>query len=122
MVDAAALADRLGFRLSVVRDAEGVCVASAHRLANGDRFGPPFPADSEEEAAARLVVWLEWQHDHTAALSALQEAEAVYHRLAVKAFAGEGSSHRADVQAALASLEAARRTLDAIRERYPWPS
>jgi hypothetical protein len=116
-VNDAVVARHLGFRVSVIQDASCVWRARAHRLDNGDAFGSPSVADSADEAVAELVRWLLWQRDHTAALSSLQAAAAAYHRLAVQTFAGDSSAQRTDLQDALVSLDAARRTLDAVRER-----
>lgn len=108
---------QLGFRLRLVRDEGDVWIASAQRFDSGHPFGPPIAAGSPTEATAQLAAWLEWQRDHAAALQALQAAEAVYHRLAVQTFAGAGSAGREGIRLALAALDDARRTLDAIRER-----
>src|SRR5829696_8101669 len=79
-------------------------------------------ADTEAEATTRLMQWLEWQHEHTLALDALQQAEREYHRaLAGAAFAapqdGEASDDRS--RTSLESVDAARVKLDEVRGRRP---
>lgn len=108
--------EALGFRMHLV-EREGGWTARAHRLDNGDRFGPPVVAQTSDEAAAGLLAWLCWQRDHASALSSLQAAASVYHRLAVQTFAGDAARHRAQIRAALGEVDAARRTLDAVRNR-----
>jgi hypothetical protein len=72
-----------------------------------------FPPD----ARAR---WLGWQRAHTAALEALQTAQAAYHRLtAEQAFTVDDESARARRRAALARLDELRARLDEIREQQP---
>lgn len=115
-------AERLGYRVRLNQDGNGQWVATAHRLDDGDTFGPRVTARSAEEAEARLVAWLEWQRDHAAALAALQSASAAYYRLVVQGYAGGSSSRRPEIEAALASLDEARRALDAVRERSSWQS
>ncbi|MGQ0737009.1 MAG: hypothetical protein ACT4QD_25595 [Acidobacteriota bacterium] len=110
----------LGYRVQLSED-EGVWVATARRLDTGDTFGPPVPADRAEEAANLLACWLEWQHAHSAALSALQVAAAEYHRLAAATFASPDESHRADVRRALTAIDEQRRRLDEVRGQRPWP-
>jgi len=66
--------------------------------------------------------WLEWQHDHAAALEALQQAERAYHRtVAGSAFASptEGPSPIELQKESLDAVEAARLRLDAVRARRP---
>ena len=51
-------------------------------------FGLETSGPTEAVAIQRLTDWLAWQHEHAAALQALQAAERVYHRtIAVSAFA-----------------------------------
>src|SRR6266700_87474 len=48
---------------------------------------------SELDAIDRLAAWLDWQHEHAAALEALQRAERDYHRtIAGSAFANPPES------------------------------
>ena len=66
--------------------------------------------------------WLEWQHEHTAALEMLQQAERAYHRtVAGSAFASptEGPSPIELQKESLDAVEAARLRLDDIRARRP---
>jgi hypothetical protein len=97
-------------------------VAHAERTGDGVRFGIDCAGATEEEALDRLASWLNWQHEHAAALAALQGAEADYHRLV----AGQAFAAAADAgplaemeQAGLAEVEAARERLDEIRVRKP---
>jgi len=97
-------------------------VGHAVREDTGDIFGVESGGESEEEAIARLIRWLEWQHYHTEALDSLQEAERAYHRaIAGSAFASptEGPSPPELQKEALGALEAARTRLDAIRAQRP---
>jgi len=96
--------------------------AHAERLDTGDRFGVEFTDESEAAAAARLSEWLTWQHEHNAALLALQQAERAYHRtIAGSAFANpaEGPSAIELQKESLEHVEAARVRLDDIRARKP---
>jgi hypothetical protein len=66
--------------------------------------------------------WLEWKHEHTAALEALQQAQRAYHRtIAGSAFASptEGMSAIELQKESLDAVEAARVRLDEIRGRRP---
>ena len=66
--------------------------------------------------------WLEWQHEHAAALEALQRAQRAYHRtIAGSAFANpaEGPSAIELQKESLEAVEAARIRLDEIRGRRP---
>jgi hypothetical protein len=111
----------LGYRVQLTED-EGVWVATARRLDTGDAFGPPVPADLAEEAAELLVRWIEWQHAHTLALSALQAAASTYHRLAADVFsAPHDDESRAARREALVHVDDLRRQLDEVREQRPWP-
>jgi hypothetical protein len=68
------------------------------------------------------VRWLEWQHEHAAALAALQGAERAYHRtLAGSAFAdpSEGPTAIELQKESLEQVEAARTRLDEVRARRP---
>jgi hypothetical protein len=97
-------------------------VARAERADTGDRFGVEGTGASADEAAGCVARWLEWQHEHTAALENLQRAEHAYHRtIAGSAFASptEGPSAIELQKEALDVVEAARVTLDQIRARRP---
>jgi len=101
---------------------DGVWIARATREDTGGRFGIESRGRTEQEATDRLTRWLEWQHEHEAALEALQEAERAYHR----AVSGRAFTHPAqDADSVverhknLEALEAARLSLDAIRSRRP---
>jgi hypothetical protein len=101
---------------------DGRWIARATRGPNGDPFGIECAGATEDEAAARLTRWLEWQRDHAAALDALQEAERAYHRtIAGSAFASatEGPSAIELQKDSLNAVEAARVRLDAIRATKP---
>ena len=110
----------LGYQVQLTED-EGVWVASARRLDTGDTFGPPVPGDHADEAAELLARWLEWQHAHTSALGALQDAEADYHRLAAARFASPDDEQRDARRSALHRVDTLRRQLDEVREQRPWP-
>lgn len=112
---------RLGYGVDVAEE-NGMWVATARRLDTDDSFGPPVPADRADEARERLARWLEWQRTHTHALAALQDAMAIYHRVAADRFAAPGDPARRDaLREALVRLDDARRALDVIREQQPWP-
>ena len=101
---------------------DGRWFAHAERADGGDRFGIECAGASEAEAVERLSRWLEWQHEHTAALDALQRAEHAYHRtIAGSAFASttEGPSAIELQKESLEQVEAARVRLDEIRSRQP---
>ena len=91
---------------------------------------PTRATDSASNARARrrttppaaVARWLEWQHDHAAALEELQRAERAYHRtIAGSAFASptEGPSAIEMQKESLEAVEAARIRLDEIRARRP---
>lgn len=89
---------------------------------DGSRFGAECSAPTEAEAASKMSAWLWWQHEHAAALAALQRAERDYHRTIVgSAFASpdEGPSPVEMQQAGLEAVEAARLRLDEVRARKP---
>jgi hypothetical protein len=70
----------------------------------------------------RMAQWLAWQHEHAAALEALQHAERGYHRtIAGSAFANpsENPSPEELRKGSLDAVEAARIRLDEIRARRP---
>ena len=110
----------LGYQVQVIED-EGVWVASARRLDTGDTFGPPVPGDHADEASDTLLRWLEWQRAHTAALGALQDAEALYQRLTAGEFAAPDEEQRGARRAALLRVDELRRELDQVRGQRPWP-
>ena len=96
--------------------------AHAERGESGDRFGVDCAGASETEALERLHRWLEWQHAHTGALDALQQAERAYHRtIAGNAFGRvtDGPSAIELQKESLEQVEVARVRLDAIRTRRP---
>ncbi len=106
--------------VTIARD--GQWIAHAERVDNGDRFGVECAGATEAEAAGRLRRWLEWQHEHTEALEALQTAERAYHRtIAGSAFASatEGPSPVEMQKDSLDTVEAARARLDEVRARKP---
>jgi hypothetical protein len=101
---------------------DGRWVAHAERVDTGDRFGIECAGGSEAASVDALSRWLEWQHEHTAALEALQQAEQAYHRtIAGSAFANAGEEPSAiELQKeSLEQVEAARVRLDEIRARKP---
>jgi hypothetical protein len=106
----------------IVDQRDGQWCAHACRAEGGDRFGIECAGASEAEAVERLSHWLEWQHEHTVALEALQRAEHAYHRtIAGSAFASaiEGPSAIELQKESLEQVEAARVRLDEIRARKP---
>ena len=114
------LGDRRYRLLTTERD--GRWTARAERDDTGDPFGIECTGDSEPEATARLTRWLEWQHEHAAALDALQRAEHAYHRtIAGSAFASptEGPSALEMQKESLDAVETARVRLDEVRARKP---
>ncbi len=111
------------FRI-VAAERGGRWIAQAARDDNGDPYGIECAGASEAEAVARLHTWLEWQHEHAAALEALQQAERAYHRtIAGSAFASptEGPSAVELQKESLEAVEAARVRLDDVRARRPEP-
>ena len=106
----------------VATERDGQWVARAERADTGDRFGIECTGASADEAADRVARWLEWQHEHAAALEDLQRAERAYHRtIAGSAFASptEGPSAIEMQKESLEAVEAARVRLDEIRARRP---
>jgi hypothetical protein len=102
------------------RDADWT--AHAEQADTGDRFGLECAAATEDAAVERVIRWLEWQHEHAAALEMLQQAERAYHRtVAGSAFASptEGPSPIELQKESLDAVEAARLRLDEIRARRP---
>jgi hypothetical protein len=105
----------------IATERDGRWLARAGRGPAGDPFGIECGGTTEAEAVHRLARWLAWQHEHAAALAALQETEHAYHRTLVgSAFAvpGEGTTN-IDRQAALDVVDAARQRLDGIRASQP---
>jgi hypothetical protein len=103
-------------------ESEGQWRAHAEELPGGNRFGPECAAPSEPEAIERMARWLSWQHEHAAALEALQSAERAYHRtIAGSAFVSpvEGPSAVELQKESLQEVEAARLRLDEIRANKP---
>jgi hypothetical protein len=106
----------------VVVEREGHYVAHAERLDTGDHFGVECAGGSVERASARMVEWLEWEHEHMSALEDLQRAERAYHRtIAGSAFSSptEGLSAVEMQKESLDAVEAARVRLDEVRGRRP---
>jgi hypothetical protein len=104
---------------------EGQWLAHAAREDTGDPFGVECTGASEDQAAQRMMRWLEWQREHAAALEELQRAERAYHRtIAGSAFASptEGPSAIEMQKESLAAVEAARVRLDEIRALRPDPT
>ena len=109
------------YRLSVSAHA-GRWVSSAARADTGERFGVECAGATETEALDRLVRWLRWQSDHTAALLVLQESEREYHRaVAGSAFTASALDQNIVEQRRtfLAQVDAARRRLDEVRASRP---
>ena len=101
---------------------DGQWFARATRAESGDPFGIQCAGATREAALERLEKWLDWQHEHAAALNALQQAEHVYHRtIAGSAFANpvEGPTPIELQKDALELVEAARTRLDELRARRP---
>jgi len=101
---------------------EGQWVARAERVDTGDRFGIECTGASPGEAVEGVERWIEWQHDHAAALEDLQRAEHAYQRtIAASAFANptEEPSALEMQRESLEAVEAARVRLDEIRARRP---
>ncbi|MFN7916139.1 MAG: hypothetical protein U0Q55_12440 [Vicinamibacterales bacterium] len=96
---------------------------SAHAVTGEkrERFGIETTGSSAAEALDKLTRWLEWQHEHTLALAALQQAERAYHRaMGDAAFAIARDLHAPDVsKTSLEQVDAARRSLDDVRGRRP---
>jgi hypothetical protein len=106
----------------VAEQRDGRWFAHAERVGTGDRFGIECGGGSEAAAVDAVSRWLEWQHEHTAALEALQQTERAYHRtIAGSAFTSpvEGPSAIELQKESLEQLEAARVRLDEVRVRKP---
>ena len=93
--------------------------AHALRAPSQDRYGLEVTASSEVEAKDRLMRWLTWQHEHTAALDALQQAEKAFHRAVAGAAFASAEAQSAEARPARAAMDAARNALDDIRARRP---
>lgn len=109
------------FRLVAARR-DGEWIAHAERVDSGDPFGIECSGPTEAAALDRLAEWLTWQHEHSAALEALQQAERAYHRtIAGSAFANpsEGPTAIELQKESLEQVEDARVRLDEIRARKP---
>jgi hypothetical protein len=103
-------------------DRNGEWVAHAERADTGDRFGPECTASSEAAVVDRVARWLGWQHEHAAALEALQTAERDYHRTVVgNAFVNQGEEATTTElkKALLERIDEHRVRLDAVRSRKP---
>lgn len=101
---------------------EGEWIAHAERADTGDRFGIECAGETQTAAIDRLARWLDWHHEHAAALEALQQAERAYHRtIAGSAFVSpiEGPTVIELQKASLEQVEAARIRLDQVRARKP---
>src|SRR4051794_10473471 len=102
------------YRLFAI-EGDGQWIARAFRAVDGERFGVDAAGPTEDAAFALLRSWLEWHHEHAAALDELQQAERTYHRAVTgAAFAaadtGGASEHG---KASLDSVDRARAALDA---------
>jgi hypothetical protein len=113
-------AGRTAYRLIAV-ERDGYWTAYAERVEDAARFGIDVTADSAEEARRRLASWLEWQHAHMEALTALRDAERLYHRALAGAAFGtvEPSPVNGEVTASLERVNDARSRLDDVRGRRP---
>ena len=104
--------------VTVERDAQ--FMAYAVRIDTNERFGIETIAADPDDAQRRLAAWLEWQHEHTQALEALQQAERAYHRaMAGSAFATPEDDSIEATRLSLESVNAARARLDEVRSRRP---
>jgi hypothetical protein len=104
------------------QERDGQWIARAVDIDTGDPFGIECSGATEGAAVARLTAWLDWQHEHSAALEALQQAERAYHRtIAGSAFLSPSEDPTpVELQKeSLAAVEAARIRLDEIRARKP---
>jgi hypothetical protein len=109
------------YRLDAV-ERDGRWLARAVRAETGDPFGVETSGSSQAVAIDRLEKWIDWQHEHAAALEALQQTENAYHRtIAGSAFANptEGPTPIEMQRDALELVEAARSRLDELRARKP---
>lgn len=109
------------YRIHAV-ERDGRWIARATRIDTGDPFGLECAGETEAAAIERLARWLDWQHEHAAALEALQQAERAFHRtIAGSAFANptEGPTSIEMQKESLDLVEAARIRLDDLRARKP---
>lgn len=109
------------YRLDAV-ERDGRWIARAVQVETGDPFGIECTGETEAAAIDRLARWLDWQHEHAAALAALQQAERAYHRtIAGSVFANptEGATATEMQKDSLELVEAARIRLDDLRARKP---
>jgi hypothetical protein len=109
------------FRLVAARR-DGDWLAHAERADSGEPFGVECSGPTEGTALDRLAEWLTWQHEHSIALEALQQAERAFHRtIAGSAFASpsEGPTAIELQKESLEQVEGARLRLDEIRARKP---
>jgi hypothetical protein len=117
VADAGATAYRL-----IATERDGQWFARAERLDTARPFGLETSGPTEAVAIGRLTEWLAWQHEHAAALEALQAAERAYHRtVAASAFVDPsgGTDATGLRKEALDAIEASRLKLDEIRARRP---
>ena len=109
------------YRIDAV-ERDGRWIARAVQVETGDAFGTECAGETKGAAIERLAQWLDWQHEHAAALEALQQAERAYHRTIVgSVFANptEGLTAIELQKDSLEQVEAARLRLDELRSRKP---
>jgi ferric-dicitrate binding protein FerR (iron transport regulator) len=101
---------------------DGKWSGHAVRADTGDPFGVDVSGATMDDAIARLTRWLEWQHAHSEALDALQQAERAYHRAVAGSAFASASDRPSPLErrkASLDALEIARIRLDAVRALQP---
>jgi hypothetical protein len=101
---------------------DGAWTATARRAGTGERVGPGVKGATEREAIELASAWLEWQHEHVAALEALQDAERAYQRAVAGSSLAAGVDGLLPIEVqkeALSRLEDARLRLDEVRQRRP---
>ena len=109
------------YRIDAI-ERDGRWIARAVQVDTGDPFGTECSGETRASAIERLAQWLDWQHEHAAALEALQQAERAYHRtIAGSVFANptEGPTPIELQKDSLELVEAARIRLDELRSRKP---
>jgi hypothetical protein len=109
------------YRIDAV-ERDGRWIARAVQVETGDPFGTECAGETRGSAIERLARWLDWQHEHAAALEALQQAERAYHRtIAGSVFANptEGPTAIELQKDSLELVGAARVRLDELRSRKP---
>jgi hypothetical protein len=109
------------YRIDAV-ERDGRWIARAVLVGTGDPFGTECAGETRGSAIERLARWLDWQHEHAAALDALQQAERAYHRtIAGSVFASptEGPTPIELQKESLELVEGARVRLDDLRSRKP---